>query len=51
MESLLPNYVQRTTNEGLTTIEKMNRALRHDDLEGMLRLLQQYLLTIPMTVG
>ena len=47
MESLLPNYVQRTTNEGLTTIAKMNRALRHDDLEGMLRLLQQYLLTIP----
>ena len=47
MESLLPNYVQRTANEGLTTIAKMNRALRHDDLEGMLRLLQQYLLTIP----
>ena len=25
----------------------MNRALRHGDLDGMLRLLQQYLLTIP----
>ena len=47
LESLLPNYAQRTANEGLTAIAKMNRALRHDDLEGMLRLLQQYLLTIP----
>ena len=47
MEGLLPNYVQRTANEGLTAIAKMNRALRHDDLDGMLRLLQQYLLTIP----
>ena len=47
MESLLPNYVQQSANEGLTTIAKMNRALRHDDLDGMLRLLQQYLLTIP----
>ncbi len=47
LESLLPNYVQYTANEGLTAIAKMNRALRHDNLEGMLRLLQQYLLTIP----
>ena len=47
MESLLPSYVQSGFNAGLVTVSKMNRALRHDDLDGMLRLLQQYLLTIP----
>ena len=47
MESLLPSYVQGGFNAGLVTVSKMNRALRHGDLDGMLRLLQQYLLTIP----
>ena len=47
MESLLPSYVQSGFNAGLVTVSKMNRALRHGDLDGMLRLLQQYLLTIP----
>ena len=47
MESLLPHYVQRAANEGLTTIAKMNRCLRKGDLDGMFRLLQQYLLTLP----
>ena len=47
MESLLPSYVQSGFNAGLVTVSKMNRALRQGDLEGMLRLLQQYLLTIP----
>ncbi|MDY4664113.1 MAG: AAA family ATPase [Alloprevotella sp.] len=47
MESLLPSYVQSGFNAGLVTVSKMNRALRQGDLDGMLRLLQQYLLTIP----
>ena len=47
MESLLPSYVQGGFNAGLVTVSKMNRALRQGDLDGMLRLLQQYLLTIP----
>ena len=47
MESLLPSYVQGGFNTGLVTVSKMNRLLRQDDLDGMLRLLQQYLLTIP----
>ena len=47
MESLLPNYVHEAANAGQTAIAKMNRALRQDDLDGMLRLLQQFLLTIP----
>lgn len=47
MESLLPSYVQSGFNAGLVTVSKMNRLLRQDDLDGMLRLLQQYLLTIP----
>lgn len=47
MESLLPNYVQRQTGSGLTATARMNRALIHDDLDEMLRLLQAYLLTIP----
>ena len=47
MESLLPNYIQSTQVSGLTTIAKMCRAVRQDDLDGMLSLLQQFLLTVP----
>ena len=47
MESLLPNYVDTSWENGITTIALMYRALYNDDLEGMLRLLQTYLLTIP----
>ena len=47
MESLLPNYVQVDTYKGNTTVAEMYMALREDDLDGMLRLLQTYLLTIP----
>ena len=47
MESLLPNYVQVDTYKGNTTVAEMYMALREDDLDGMLRLLQAYLLTIP----
>ena len=48
METLLPNYVQSGVGEtSLAGIAKMYRALRHDDLDGMLRQLQQFLLTVP----
>ncbi len=47
MESLLPNYVQVDTYKGNTTVAEMYMALREDDLDGMLRLLQAYLLTLP----
>ena len=47
MESLLPNYITRDSYQGLTTVALMHRALHNDDLNEMLRLLQEYLLTIP----
>ena len=48
METLLPNYVQSGVGEtSLAGIAKMYRSLRHDDLDGMLRQLQQFLLTVP----
>ena len=48
METLLPNYVQSGVGEtSLAGIAKMYRSLRHDDLNGMLRQLQQFLLTVP----
>ncbi len=47
MESLLPNYVQSAANEGLTAIADMYMALLEGDLDGMLRQLQQFLLTVP----
>ena len=47
MESLLPNYVDLSWETGITTIVYMYRALYNDDLNEMLRLLQEYLLTIP----
>ena len=48
MRSLLPNYVQGiNVLPGNTTIAKMYLALRKDDMDGALRLLQTYLSTIP----
>ena len=47
MESLLPNYVERRWEAGMTNIGKMYRALYNNDLDEMLRLLQAYLLTVP----
>ena len=47
MESRLPNYVERRWEAGMTIIAKMYRALYNNDLDGMLRLLQAYLLTVP----
>ena len=47
LESLLPHYVHEASQPGLTAVMRMNRSLRHGDLDGMLRLLQQFLLTVP----
>ena len=47
LQSLLPNYVQRDTYTGNSTVGLMYKALLQDDLDEMLRLLQTYLLTIP----
>ena len=47
MENLLPNYVQVDSYKGVTTVAQMYLALYNDNLEEMLRLLQEYLLTIP----
>ena len=47
MHSLLPNYIQKDSYKGNTTVAEMYRALYNEDLDGMLRLLQTYLLTIP----
>ena len=47
MQSLLPNYIQKDSYKGNTTVAEMYRALYNEDLDGMLRLLQTYLLTIP----
>ena len=47
MESLLPNYVQRDSYKGVTTVAEMYMALYEENIDEMLRLLQAYLLTIP----
>ncbi len=47
MESLLPNYIQIDSYKGVSTVARMYSALYNEDLDGMLRLLQSYLLTIP----
>ena len=47
MESLLPNYIQIDSYKGVSTVARMYLALYNEDLDGMLSLLQSYLLTIP----
>ena len=47
MESLLPNYVHEYADEGSSMVGDMYEALYNDDLDGMFRLLQAYLLTVP----
>ena len=47
MESLLPNYVDAYWETGLSTVARMYLALRMNNLDEMLRLLQAYLRTIP----
>ena len=47
MESLLPNYIAIDTYKGVSTVAEMYLALENEDLNEMIRLLQEYLLTIP----
>ena len=47
MKSLLPEYAASTAGRGLTAAAKMSQALRQDDIDAALRLLQAYLLTVP----
>ena len=49
MESLLPAYVQSSVLDGRTAIGRMYRALNRRDMDAALRVLQEYLLTIPYT--
>ena len=47
MNSLLPVYVATKAGRGMTLAAKMSIALRQDDIDGALQLLQAYLLTVP----
>ena len=44
---LLPHYIGANTLRGTTTIAKMSAAIRHDDIDTALEMLQAYLGTIP----
>ena len=47
MNSLLPLYATRMSGRGMTAAAKMSLALRHDDIDGAMSLLQAFLLTVP----
>ena len=47
MKSLLPLYTTTMAGRGMTMAVKMSLALRKEDIEGALKLLQAYLLTVP----
>ena len=47
MKSLLPNYLDRYTMDGLTTVARLYRAVLHDDMDEALRLLKTFLSTVP----
>ena len=47
MRSLIPYYVTRDTQATNTTVVNLARALVHGDMDGMLRLLQTFLSTVP----
>ena len=49
MESLLPNYLHRQTDDGFTTIGLMYDAIRQEKMDDALRLLQTFLCTVPYT--
>ena len=49
MESLLPNYLHRQTDDGVTTIGLMYDAIRQEKMDDALRLLQTFLSTVPYT--
>ena len=47
MQSLLPNYLAGDSDTGLATIGEMYGAIAGDDMDGALRLLQEFLSTVP----
>ena len=47
MQSLLPNYLANDSEMGLTTIGEMYGAIAGDDMDGALRLLREFLSTVP----
>ena len=47
MRSLIPYYVTRDTQTTNTTVVNLARALVRGDMDGMLRLLQTFLSTVP----
>ncbi|MGN0282035.1 MAG: AAA family ATPase [Prevotella sp.] len=47
MKSLLPLYTTIMAGRGMTMAAKMSLALRKEDIDGALKLLQAYLLTVP----
>ena len=47
MQSLLPNYLAGDSDTGLATIGEMYGAIAGDDMGGALRLLQEFLSTVP----
>ena len=47
MQSLLPNYLSRNTQKGKTTVGRMYGAIAGGDMDGALRLLQEFLSTVP----
>ena len=47
MNSLLPLYVQRLSGRGMTMVAKMSVLLKREDLDGALKLLRAFLLTVP----
>ena len=49
--SLLPYYIGTNTLKGTTTIAKMSAAIRRDNIDGALRMLQTYLATVPYCTG
>ena len=47
MKSLIPYYVTQDSRLATSTVVNMVRALYKDDMDGMLRCLQEFLLTVP----
>ena len=47
MQSLIPNYLNEYTDTGLTTVALMGMAIQKGDMGEALRLLQEFLLTVP----
>ena len=47
MQSLLPNYLNRDTLRGKTTVARMYGAIARDDMDGALLMLQEFLSTVP----